>query len=116
VKTPTEALKASREIHRDSNVPVVIITLGPEGAVCSSVFGDWRIHPVQYPEIVSSIGSGDAFLGGLLSYDDLGAPFDECLKAACAASSANTQSLGPGVFDMDDFHSAMKRVIIERVR
>jgi len=108
-----EALKVSGSLRKAYSIPLIIVTLGPDGSVCSSGWGDWIIHPVTYPKIISSIGSGDAFLGGVLVQYDRGAPLVESLRAGSAAAAANTQNLGPGVFSSDDFQYALDRTIVE---
>ena len=64
IRTGAEALQATRAIRRQHAIAIAIVTLGPEGSVCSSDWGDWIIHPLHYPAVVSSIGSGDAAAAG----------------------------------------------------
>lgn len=108
-----EALEISRALRKTYAIPLIIVTLGPDGSVCSSEWGDWVIHPAPYPKIISSIGSGDAFLGGLLVQYEQGALLRECLRAASAAAAANTQQLGPGVFSVEDYQYALEKTIVE---
>jgi fructose-1-phosphate kinase PfkB-like protein len=65
--------------------------------------------------VISSIGCGDSFMGGLLTGYDAGLPLEECLSWASAAAGANTQKLGPGNFEAKDYKKALERVHIERV-
>ncbi len=67
------------------------ITLGPAGALLATKAGRWY---VQGPQVrtVSSIGSGDLFLGGLLSALDANKDWPEALLDAVAAGTANTLS------------------------
>jgi 1-phosphofructokinase family hexose kinase len=111
----TNALEISRNVLNLYDISIVTITLGPNGAVCSSTWGDWIIHPIQYPRVISSIGCGDSFLGGLLTGYDAGLPLEECLRWATAAAGANTQKLGPGNFELEDYYKALERVDVERV-
>lgn len=112
---PGEALKSSRDVRRQYGLSAAIVTLGPNGSVCSSEEGDWIVHPIHYPKIVSSVGSGDAFLGGWLRGYDAGLSMEECLRMASAAAAANTQKLGPGCFELDDYQRALERVVVEKV-
>ncbi len=115
ITNKTDALEISKNIRNFYGLAVVSITLGHSGAVCSSIWGDWIIHPIQYPRVISSIGCGDSFLGGLLTAYDAGFPLEECLKWASAAAGANTQKLGPGNFGLEDFNKALEKVNLERV-
>lgn len=109
----TEALEIARSLRKTYTIPLVSVTLGPKGAVCSSDWGDWIVHPVLYPEVISSIGSGDSFLGGMLVQYEQGASLMECLRAASAAAAANTQQLGPGIFSVEDYQHALERTVVE---
>jgi fructose-1-phosphate kinase PfkB-like protein len=110
-----DALETSRALRKDYKVPLVSITLGAKGAVCSSAWGDWIIHPIAYPKIISQVGCGDAFLGGMLTRYEEGADIEVCLHSGAAAAAANTQKLGPGNFDVDEYELALKRIVLERV-
>lgn len=115
VRTGAEALQATRAIRREHAIAIAIVTLGAEGSVCSSDWGDWFIHPLHYPAVVSSIGSGDAYLGGLLAHYVQGAALVDCLRAASAAAGANTQQLGPGIFSPNDYQQALEQTVVENV-
>jgi 1-phosphofructokinase family hexose kinase len=115
ITNKNDALEISKDVRNLFGLAVVSVTLGQRGAVCSSTWGDWIIHPIQYPRVISSIGCGDAFLGGLLTGFDAGLPFEECLKWASAAAGANTQKLGPGNFELEEYNKALEKVNLERV-
>ena len=115
ISDKSDALGISKNVRNLYDISIVTITLGPKGAVCSSIWGDWIIHPIQYPRVISSIGCGDSFMGGLLTGYDAGLPLEECLSWASAAAGANTQKLGPGTFEAEDYEKALERVYFERV-
>ena len=107
-----EALEVSRKLRDDFHIATMIITLGLDGAVCSSLYGDFFIRPNHFSKIISSIGCGDAFIGGLLAKFEQGTPMMECLASASAAASANTQELGGGVFRLEDYYKALETTSI----
>jgi 1-phosphofructokinase family hexose kinase len=111
----SEALEVSHAVRNLYGVSIVAVTMGPNGAVCSSPGGDWIIHPIEYPRVISSIACGDSFMGGLLTGVEAGLPLEDSLKFASAAAGANTQKLGPGNFEAGDYQKALQRVNIERV-
>jgi 1-phosphofructokinase family hexose kinase len=113
VRTTSEIFDISRAIRQAHQIAIVSVTLGPEGAICSSDQGNWIIQPIHYPNFVSSIGSGDAFLGGLLLQYERGAPLVECLRSASAVASANTQQLGAGTFSAEDYQHALETIVVE---
>ena len=111
----TEALGVSKAIRETYGIAIVGVTLGPEGAVCSSSWGDFSIHPIHFPRVTSSIGCGDTFLGAMLKKFEEGCPIATCLQAAAAAAGANTQKLGPGNFEIQDYFQALERAELESV-
>ncbi len=79
---------------------LVVVTDGMEGAVATDGERSWRIPPPDRPGAFP-VGSGDAFLGGLLAALDAGFDFPEALKRASGSSIANALQPGAGVFDRD---------------
>jgi 1-phosphofructokinase family hexose kinase len=53
--------------------------------------------------VISTVGSGDAFLAGFVSARFQKLDIAECLRQALAAGAANTQRYGAGVLDPDTF-------------
>ena len=88
------ALGAARELHARTRAPVVL-TLGGQGALLVDSEGCWHAQPPPI-EVVSTVGSGDAFLAGLAHALAAGAPGPEALARAAAAGSANACSAGGG--------------------
>ncbi len=108
--TAAEALRAL-------GASAVALTLGAEGAILVTAGGAWHGR-VAVTGGVSPVGSGDAFLAGLLaglvgvvargdSRDIVQALTDEAaaweaLARAVACGAANTRRRGAGVLDVDD--------------
>jgi 1-phosphofructokinase family hexose kinase len=96
---------------RKCGISQIAVTLGEDGAVFSSDAGTWFAQPPQI-KVVSSVGSGDSFLGGLLfSLHGSSSP-DVALKKAVAAGAANTLEFGAGKFSYGDFASLCEHVNI----
>jgi len=87
------------------------ITLGAAGALLATKTERWY---AQGPQVltVSSVGSGDSFLGGLLSALDMGKDWPEALCDAVAAGTANTLSAGGGQFTVQDFKKLREQIQI----
>jgi fructose-1-phosphate kinase PfkB-like protein len=92
--------------------PAALITLGSEGALLATRDGRWHAQGPQVA-VVSTVGSGDAFLGGLVSALDRGKGWAESLCNAVAAGTANTLSAGGGQFKLQEFEEIRKQVQIE---
>ncbi len=67
------------------------------------------------PDVVSTVGSGDAFLAGFLSGVYAGASPDDALRQAVACGAASTQLLGAGVLNPGDVAAIARQVVIEDV-
>ena len=96
----------------ERNLAACVITLGAAGALLATKAGRWQ---AQGPQVraVSSVGSGDSFLGGLLSALDEGKDWPEALRDAVAAGTANTLSAGGGQFTIQEFRKIRKQIQIQ---
>ena len=88
----------------------VAVTLGKDGAVWVSAAGSWRASSPRI-QPVSSIGSGDAFLGGLVMALTSGLSPEQALCQAVAAGAANALTFGGGMFSRQDFEAILRESI-----
>lgn len=109
-----QAAQAMQHLHQHG-VSKAVITLGRQGAVFSSDVGVWLAQPPQL-KIVSSVGSGDAFLGGLLFALENGASSEIALQKAVAAGAANTLEFGGGTFSLPSFEEIFQNTTISTVK
>jgi fructose-1-phosphate kinase PfkB-like protein len=97
VRTADNALAAARQLH-EATAGAAIVTLGRDGAVLVDPQGNASAGSIaaegRYP-----VGSGDAFLAGLVVALDGGAAWDDALRAALGAAIANAELPGAGVLD-----------------
>lgn len=73
----------------------------------------WRTFRVVLPrraDVVSTVGSGDAFLAGYLSGRYSRLPVEVCLARAVACGAASTQSFGAGTFTVGDVDALLRQV------
>lgn len=94
--------------HEDGCVASVRTEPGRRGAI-------YRARLPRRADVVSTVGSGDAFLAGYLSARYGHQPPEAALALAVACGAANTQRFGAGVFDPADVESLMRRVEVERL-
>jgi len=99
VRTPADAAEAARTLH-EATGGAAIVTAGREGAALVEPDGRAMTGRVdvagRYP-----VGSGDAFLAGLVVALDAGAGWRDALALALGAGSANAEVPGAGVLDPD---------------
>jgi tagatose 6-phosphate kinase len=89
---------------------IVVVSLGAEGALVAGR-GDaesevFRVRPPRV-QVRSAVGSGDCMLAGLVYGLTHGFTLRDAARYGVAAGTANALSLGPGIFDMADFESAL---------
>jgi 1-phosphofructokinase family hexose kinase len=113
INTVAEAAEAATTL-RQKGIKLVGITLGELGAVIVSAEGAWWARPPAL-EIVSAVGSGDSFLGGLLTALTKGADLPEALRTGVAAGGANALSLGAGYFSKIEFDTSMSATMVQRL-
>jgi len=86
-----------------------------QGCVASLLEGsDRRAYDVTAPalEPVAAVGSGDAFLAGLVAGRFDGRPARECLRFAVACGAESTQHFGAGTIDPEEVERLASRVEI----
>ena len=105
------------EFHDDQDIvdaTAMICEMGARNAIIKTPYGCvarfqvgrrqrvFRANIAPLESVVSTVGSGDAFLAGFVSarFEKLELP--ECLRQALAAGAANTQRYGAGVLDPND--------------
>lgn len=114
ITQPGEALHAAHSLHRRTGAPVVL-TLGSAGAVFVNEQGGWHAQPPEI-QLVSSVGSGDAFLGGLVLALTHDAAPPTALCHAVAAGAANALEVGGGRLSHDHFHRLLASTTITAMR
>ena len=105
------AAKQALTLLGQRGIHTSVITLGSEGALLSTKEGNWHAQGPQVA-IVSTVGSGDSFLGGLVRAVDAGRGWPDGLRDAVAAGTANALSAGGGQFRLGDFHEIRQHVQI----
>lgn len=87
VETPEQAATAA-QAGRARGAATAVITLGRRGAVMATAHGCWR-GQVPAVDSVSAVGSGDAFLAGIISGLGARASPAVALRLAVACGAAN---------------------------
>lgn len=100
---------------QEFGVKIVLISLGPQGAVAASGSDCWFAAAPQV-KIQNTVGCGDAMLAGFLyqySYDqDVG----RCLQTAVAAGSANCLNAQPGDIRRGQILSLRRKIKLQRLK
>jgi tagatose 6-phosphate kinase len=107
-----DALQAALAFQQ-RGIDRVVVTMGQQGAVLVSGAEHWYVNAPAVDHPISSVGSGDSFLGGLLVGLQRGLDEPECLRMAAAAGGANTQTLGAACFTIENYQKALAAVHAE---
>jgi 1-phosphofructokinase family hexose kinase len=107
------AAQAARTIQQ-SGLSQVVLTLGKHGAVLASDAGVWYACPPKI-KAICTIGSGDAFFGGLVQAWLNHSPDPDSLRQAAAAGSANALSVGGGKFTRQEFESILAETAVKKI-
>jgi 1-phosphofructokinase family hexose kinase len=114
VRTTDEALGAAHLLRRriGGDGHAAAVTSGRDGAVLVAADGNaWRASlsgASRYP-----VGSGDAFLAGLVTALAVGDDWPDALAAALGAAAANAETPGAGLLDADRARVLAGQVVVE---
>ncbi|MCE5199135.1 MAG: 1-phosphofructokinase [Armatimonadota bacterium] len=98
----------------ERGIELVVISLGKQGAVaCYKSMIYYATPPNVKP--ISSIGSGDSLIAGMLSVLDCGGGIEDALRAGCAAGAATAMSNGADIGTKEDVDKLISEVKIMRV-
>jgi len=114
IQDANEALAASQEVA-DTGVSIVLTSMGGRGAVAATrKQGLWMATPPKI-DYVSSVGCGDALVGGFVAASLGGRRFEECLRWGMAAAAANAATLGNAHCTREQIHELVPQVQLRRV-
>jgi 1-phosphofructokinase family hexose kinase len=99
-------------ILRERGLRAAAITLGSAGALLATQNGQWYARG-SHVQVVSTVGSGDSFLGGLVYALEMDSNCPQALGDAVAAGTANTLSAGGGQFALQEFKSIREQMRVE---
>ena len=88
-----DRIAACRKLVTDGRAAAVALTLGDQGALLVTGSRIWRAQPMTI-DVVSAVGAGDSFLGGMVAALASGKPMAEAFRVAVAASTAAVMSPG----------------------
>jgi 6-phosphofructokinase 2 len=88
-----DRIAACRKLVTDGRAAAVALTLGDQGALLVTASRIWRAQPMTI-DVVSAVGAGDSFLGGMVAALAGGKSMAEAFRVAVAASTAAVMSPG----------------------
>jgi 6-phosphofructokinase 2 len=107
-------IAACRALIEDGRTQAVALTLGEDGALLVTAERAWRAAPMRI-EVVSTVGAGDSFLGGMVAALARGEPWDAAFRTGVAAGSAAVMSPGTELCREEDVKRLLNEVRVEEV-
>ncbi len=109
-----EQMAACRKLVKDKQTEMVALTLGADGALLVTADRAWRAQPMAI-EVVSAVGAGDSFVGGLVAALAAGKPLEEAFRVAVGAASASVLTPGTGLCQPGDVDRLLPKVKIREI-
>ena len=114
LKRDEDRIAACRKLINAKRVEAVALTLGEDGALLVTADGAWRSAPLRV-EVVSAVGAGDSFLGGMVSALAEGEPIEHAFRVAVAAGSAAVMRPGTELCHEQDVRRLLGDVRVSEV-
>lgn len=111
ISNADQSIFACRQLLKNG-ISSVVVTLGKAGAISVNPSGTWTAYPPVI-KVVSSVASGDAFLGGLVFALDTDHPLDVSLCHGIAAGAENALHFGGGNIKRKEFERLLKEVSLQ---
>ncbi len=103
-----DRIAACRNLVSDKRVEAVALTLGEDGAMLVTADGAWRAAPLPV-EVVSAVGAGDSFLGGMVAALAEGERLEHAFRVGVAAGAAAVINPGTELCREED----VRRLLID---
>jgi 6-phosphofructokinase 2 len=114
LKRDEDRIAACRKLINAKRVEAVALTLGEDGALLVTADGAWRSAPLHV-EMVSAVGAGDSFLGGMVAALAEDEPIEHAFRVAVAAGSAAVMRPGTELCHEDDVRRLLAQVKVSEI-
>ncbi len=112
IDTLEDAAIAAQELHR-GGIPIVIVSIGEKGAAIACAEGCWVAVPPQV-HTVSTIGSGDSMIAGVLSVLVRNGTVEEAIRWGTAAGAATAMTDGSDIGTAEQIRTLLPQVEVRR--
>jgi 6-phosphofructokinase 2 len=101
IRSEREEEQAAREVVAQGRSEIVVVSLGPRGALLTSAEGSERF-PAMRVQAKSTVGAGDSMLAGIVLGLHRGLPLREAVRFGMAAGAAALLGSGTQLCGLDD--------------
>lgn len=113
VNSMDEMAAEARNLNKQG-VAMVAVSLGSQGAIFVEQDSELIVRPPRV-EAVSTVGAGDAMIGGLVAGMAMGLPREENIRMATALSAATVAQPGPSLENLDKANALKSQVKISQL-
>ncbi|MDO8683022.1 MAG: 1-phosphofructokinase [Armatimonadota bacterium] len=113
LQSEAEVVNADRQLC-DRGVYLVVISMGKDGAIAATNGECWFAMPPEVP-VVSTIGSGDSMVAGILHTLANGGSLEEALRLGSAAGAATAMTNGAEIGKSADILRLIDQVTMRRI-
>lgn len=109
--TKSEAIRFILNENIKTNIPIVFISCGEEGAI---VIHNDKLYDVKIPNItvVNPTGAGDSIVGGFAAALERNLSLEDSIKFSIACGISNTMNEGTGVVNLDEIKKIMPHILV----
>lgn len=111
--TMADVLQQARALNA-RGIEAVVVSLGSEGAVLSTLSGAWQAAPLPVTPI-STVGAGDAQVAGLLAARHARQDWPEALRLGVAFATAKLRQIGPHLPAAEEVRALAEKVALSRL-
>lgn len=109
-----EALVKAGQTFMKMGAAHVLFSLGPEGNYYCDAEKSLRLRPIKI-DVHSTVGAGDALVGGFVYALDQEYDIEESLRLAMAASAGAVMTVGTKPMNVEWITSQIDRVVVEKI-
>lgn len=112
--TESDRVAACRTLTAGGQAEAVALTLGDQGALLVTATKAWRAGAMTH-NVISTVGAGDSFLGGMVATLAAGLPIEHAFRVAVAAGGGAVMSAGTELSREADVQRLLPEVQISEI-
>lgn len=112
IDTLEDSARAAQELH-EQGIAVAIVSIGEKGAAVACAEGCWVAMPPKV-KAVSTVGSGDSMIAGVLSVLHRRGTVDEALRWGTAAGAATAMTDGSDIGTAEQMRALLPQVEVRK--
>lgn len=109
-KSEAELIKAAEKLIKEHAIEVVVVSLGPDGAILATQEGTEKMDSPSIKRVESAIGAGDSMVAGIVLSLSQGKSIREAVRYGLACGSAALLTPGTELLYKEDADRLLKKL------